>query len=451
MSQLSADDLRFAVMSGDAKAISAAQGIGKKTAEKLILELKDKLSMPDLDRYAALEDTSAVSAATGGIQQDAVSALVALGYGNTEALKAVRRVELTEGMNVEDVLKQAFKYMMFYQQRGIMGRRIITTENLEEDQKIENHLRPQTLDDYVGQEKAKEMLKIYISAAKDREEPLDHVLFYGPPGLGKTTLAGIIANEMGVNLKVTSGPAIEKPGDMAAILNSLQEGDVLFVDEIHRLNRQVEEVLYPAMEDFAIDIMIGKGASARSIRLDLPKFTLVGATTRAGMLTAPLRDRFGVINRLEFYTVEELQTIIQRSATVLGVEIDERGSAELARRSRGTPRLANRLLKRVRDFAQVKFDGVITGDVADFALDLLDVDKYGLDHVDRNLLSTMITRFAGGPVGLETLAASIGEDAGTIEDVYEPYLLKNGFLLRTPRGRVATELAYGHLGISLSK
>ena len=279
-----------------------------------------------------------------------------------------------------------------------MGRRIITTENLEEDQKIENHLRPQTLDDYVGQEKAKEMLKIYISAAKDRGEPLDHVLFYGPPGLGKTTLAGIIANEMGVNLKVTSGPAIEKPGDMAAILNSLQEGDVLFVDEIHRLNRQVEEVLYPAMEDFAIDIMIGKGASARSIRLDLPKFTLVGATTRAGMLTAPLRDRFGVINRLEFYTVEELQTIIQRSATVLGVEIDERGSAELARRSRGTPRLANRLLKRVRDFAQVKFDGVITGDVADFALDLLDVDKYGLDHVDRNLLSTMITRFAGGPV-----------------------------------------------------
>lgn len=277
-----------------------------------------------------------------------------------------------------------------------MGRRIITTENLEEDQKIENHLRPQTLDDYVGQEKAKEMLKIYISAAKDRGEPLDHVLFYGPPGLGKTTLAGIIANEMGVNLKVTSGPAIEKPGDMAAILNSLQEGDVLFVDEIHRLNRQVEEVLYPAMEDFAIDIMIGKGASARSIRLDLPKFTLVGATTRAGMLTAPLRDRFGVINRLEFYTVEELQTIIQRSATVLGVEIDERGSAELARRSRGTPRLANRLLKRVRDFAQVKFDGVITGDVADFALDLLDVDKYGLDHVDRNLLSTMITKICRG-------------------------------------------------------
>lgn len=332
-----------------------------------------------------------------------------------------------------------------------MGRRIITTENLEEDQKIENHLRPQTLDDYIGQARAKEMLKIYIAAAKERGEALDHVLFYGPPGLGKTTLAGIIANEMNVNIKVTSGPAIEKPGEMAAILNNLQEGDVLFVDEIHRLNRQVEEVLYPAMEDFAIDIIIGKGASARSIRLDLPHFTLVGATTRAGMLTAPLRDRFGVVNRMEFYTVEELKTIVLRSAMVLDVEIDEKGAAELARRSRGTPRLANRLLKRVRDFAQVKYDGVITREVADYALDLLDVDKYGLDHVDRNILLTMINKFGGGPVGLETLAASIGEDSGTIEDVYEPYLLKNGFIQRTPRGRIATELAYGHLGISVSK
>ena len=330
-----------------------------------------------------------------------------------------------------------------------MGRRIITTENLEEDIKIEGHLRPQTLDDYIGQARAKEMLKIYIAAARERHEPLDHVLFYGPPGLGKTTLAGIIANEMQVGIKVTSGPAIEKPGEMAAILNNLQEGDVLFVDEIHRLNRQVEEVLYPAMEDFAIDIMIGKGASARSIRLDLPKFTLVGATTRAGMLTAPLRDRFGVVNRLEFYTVEELMTIILRSANVLDVKIDEAGALELARRSRGTPRLANRLLKRVRDFAQVKYEGVITKEVADYALDLLDVDRYGLDHVDRNLLFTMITKFQGGPVGLDTLAAAIGEDAGTIEDVYEPYLLKNGFLQRTPRGRVATELAYGHLGISI--
>ena len=328
-----------------------------------------------------------------------------------------------------------------------MNRRIITTENLEEDVKIENHLRPQLLDDYIGQSKIKETLKIYIKAAKERGEPLDHVLFYGPPGLGKTTLAGIIANELEVNLKVTSGPAIEKPGEMAAILNNLQEGDVLFVDEIHRLNRQVEEVLYPAMEDFAIDIMIGKGASARSIRLELPPVTLVGATTRAGMLTAPLRDRFGVVDRMEFYSVDELTAIILRSAQVLGVEIDERGAKELARRSRGTPRLANRLLKRVRDFAQVKYDGVISKQVADYALDLLDVDKYGLDQIDRNLLLTMIQKFQGGPVGLDTLAASVGEDAGTIEDVYEPYLLKNGFIQRTPRGRVATELSYRHLGI----
>ena len=328
-----------------------------------------------------------------------------------------------------------------------MSRRIMTTENLEEDVRIENHLRPQLLEDYIGQAKAKEMLKIYIEAAKARGEALDHLLFYGPPGLGKTTLAGIIANEMNVNMKITSGPAIEKPGEMAAILNNLQEGDVLFVDEIHRLNRQVVEVLYPAMEDYAIDIMIGKGASARSIRLDLPKFTLVGATTRAGMLTAPLRDRFGVVTRMEYYTVEELKMIILRSAKVLEVGIDENGAYAMARRSRGTPRLANRLLKRVRDFAQVKYDGYITEEVADYALDLLDVDKEGLDQTDRGILLAMIGKFGGGPVGLETLAASIGEDPGTIEDVYEPYLLKNGFIQRTPRGRVVTDAAYAHLGI----
>ena len=329
-----------------------------------------------------------------------------------------------------------------------MDRRIINTELKKEEAIIENKLRPLNLSEYIGQRKAKENLKVYIEAARLRRESLDHVLFYGPPGLGKTTLACIIAEEMGVNIKMTSGPAIEKPGEMAAVLNNLQEGDVLFIDEIHRLNRQVEEVLYPAMEDFAIDIMIGKGASAKSIRLDLPKFTLVGATTRAGLLTAPLRDRFGVIHRLEFYDIDELKEIIIRSAGVLGVDIDDKGATELARRSRGTPRLANRLLKRVRDFAQVKYDGNITVDVANYALDILEVDKYGLDNGDRSILETMIEKFGGGPVGIDTLAAALGEDSGTLEDVYEPYLIKNGFIQRTPRGRVATELAYKHLGIS---
>ncbi|MBO4337546.1 MAG: Holliday junction branch migration DNA helicase RuvB [Lachnospiraceae bacterium] len=325
-----------------------------------------------------------------------------------------------------------------------MPARVIETNLTTEDIPVEDTLRPQLLTDYIGQKKAKETLKIYIEAAKQRGDSLDHVLLYGPPGLGKTTLAGIIANEMGTHIKVTSGPAIEKPGEMAAILNGLSEGDVLFVDEIHRLNRQVEEVLYPAMEDYAIDIMIGKGASARSVRLELPHFTLVGATTRAGLLTAPLRDRFGVIHKLEFYTVEELKTIIMHSAGVLNVQIDPDGAVELARRSRGTPRLANRILKRVRDFAQVKYDGVITLEVANTALDLLDVDKLGLDHVDQNLLLTMIDKFGGGPVGLDNLAAATGEDAGTIEDVYEPYLILNGLLQRTPRGRVVTELGYKH-------
>lgn len=329
-----------------------------------------------------------------------------------------------------------------------MEERVISTQIQEEDIKIEKNLRPQTLDDYIGQSKTKDNLKVYIEAAKQRNEALDHVLFFGPPGLGKTTLAGIIANEMGTHMKITSGPAIGKPGEMAAILSNLKEKDVLFVDEIHRLNRQVEEVLYPAMEDYVIDVMIGKGATARSIRLDLPKFTLVGATTRAGLLSAPLRDRFGVVHHLEFYSVEELEVIIRHSAEKLEVSIDKEGAIELAKRSRGTPRLANRFLKRVRDFAQVKYNGHISKEVAKFALDLLEVDSLGLDVNDRNILFTIMEKFSGGPVGLDTLAAAIGEDAGTIEDVYEPYLVKNGFINRTPKGRVATDLAFTHFGLA---
>ena len=328
-----------------------------------------------------------------------------------------------------------------------MQRRTIETSYTEEDSRIEGTLRPQRLSEYIGQSKIKESLEISIQAAKLRGEPLDHLLFYGPPGLGKTTISGIIANEMGVNMRVTSGPAIEKPGEMAAILNGLKENDILFVDEIHRLNKQVEEVLYPAMEDFAIDILIGKGAAAKSIRLDLPRFTLVGATTRAGLLSAPLRDRFGEIHRLEFYNTQELKQIVIASAKKLRVEIDEEGASELARRSRGTPRLANRILKRVRDYAQVRYDGKITLEVARTALDLMDVDRLGLDRADRNFLLTLIEKFGGGPAGLDTLAAAIGEDPGTIEDLLEPYLLQNGLINRTPRGRVATQEAYAHLGI----
>ena len=329
-----------------------------------------------------------------------------------------------------------------------MNQRMITTEYTEEDSRIEGSLRPKYLDDYIGQEKVKNNLRVFIEAARQRGESLDHVLLYGPPGLGKTTLASIVANELKVNLKITSGPAIEKPGELAAVLNNLSENDVLFIDEIHRLNRQVEEVLYPAMEDFAIDVMIGKGASARSIRLELPHFTLIGATTRAGMLTAPLRDRFGVVNRLEFYTNEELSEILERSAYVLGISLDSAGAAEIARRSRGTPRLANRLLKRVRDFAEVEYQGAITYEIARTALNRLEVDSMGLDETDRRILLTMMEKFQGKPVGLDTLAAAIGEDSGTIEDVYEAYLIKNGFINRTPRGRVVTPLCYEHFGIT---
>ena len=328
-----------------------------------------------------------------------------------------------------------------------MRNKVITTDEIYEDEAIEKSLRPRSLSEYIGQNKVKDNLSVYIKAALKRKEPLDHVLLYGPPGLGKTTLATIVAEEMGVNIKVTSGPAIEKPGEIAAILSQLSENDVLFIDEIHRLNKQVEEVLYPAMEDFAIDIVIGKGEQAKSLRIDLPRFTLVGATTRAGMLSAPLRDRFGVVNRLEFYNTVDLMSIIVRSAQVLGVKIDEEGAHEIAKRSRGTPRLANRLLKRVRDFAEVEHEGEIEYNVARSALDKLDVDGFGLDDTDKNILNTIITGFNGGPVGLKVLAAAIGEDAGTIEDVYEPYLIKNGLINRTPKGRTATEKAYRHLGL----
>lgn len=329
------------------------------------------------------------------------------------------------------------------------NRRILTTGLREEDRELEPKLRPATLESYIGQESVKENMRVFIEAAKQRKEALDHVLLYGPPGLGKTTLSNIIANEMDVHIKTTSGPAIERPGDMAAVLNSLNEGDILFIDEIHRLNRMIEEILYPAMEDFVIDIMIGKGPGARSVRLDLPRFTLIGATTRIGLLTAPLRDRFGVVQRLEPYSVENLKIILKRSAAVLQVEMEEGGAEEIARRSRGTPRLANRMLKRVRDFAQVRYDGVITEEVARFALDLLDIDKVGLDQTDRKMLLTMIEKFGGGPVGLDTLAASINEESETIEDVYEPYLLQLGYIQRTPRGRVVTRLGYAHFGMTL--
>ena len=446
LSTMTVEDLYYAVFSEDAKSIAKTPGIGPKGAKRMIIELKDKLNLEDLESVSMKEETGAsLQAGDGDSISDTVQALTALGYSNGEAYRAVRGVSDADAMDAEQLLKEALKIILTFSEGDVMDR-MISTELMEEDIAVEGSLRPQNLTEYIGQEKVKKNLRIFIEAAKMRGEALDHVLLYGPPGLGKTTLAGIIANEMDSNLKITSGPAIEKPGEIAAVLNGLSDGDVLFIDEIHRLNRQVEEVLYPAMEDFSIDIMIGKGASAKSIRLDLPHFTLVGATTRAGMLTAPLRDRFGVVNRLEFYTDEELKVIVERSAELLGVKIDEAGAMELGKRSRGTPRLANRLLKRVRDFAQVRYDGMITYEVAQTALDLLEVDSMGLDATDRNLLETMIEKFMGRPVGLDTLAAAIGEDSGTIEDVYEPFLIQRGLIKRTPRGRALTVLAYEHLG-----
>ena len=415
LSELTPDRLALCIASGDAKSITKAQGIGKKTAERVVLELKDKIGAVATDAVSsAVSNVQNIDKSSAG---EAIEALVSLGYSHMQETE----------MDFES--------------------RIVTSDFTPEDNDIENSLRPKILDDYIGQDKVKENLAVYIQAARGRGEALDHVLLYGPPGLGKTTLAGVIANEMGVNLRVTSGPAIEKQGDLAALLTNLQEGDVLFIDEIHRLNRQVEEVLYPAMEDGALDIIIGKGPSARSIRLDLPHFTLIGATTRAGQLSAPLRDRFGVIFRLEMYTNEQLASIVKRSADILNIPVDEKGAMEIASRSRGTPRIANRLLKRSRDFAQVKYDGIISREAAIDALERMEIDNLGLDNIDRILLTTMIKNYNGGPVGLDTIAAAIGEESVTIEDVYEPYLMQIGFLSRTPRGRCATALAYKHLGL----